>query len=54
MGECDLVERLGFLCGGARPSLALICEYIDIHKEELGLVHCLVTAGVRRLVPSGS
>jgi|GEM_PF-1138715 len=28
-------ERVGFLRGGARPPVVLICRYIDQHKKEL-------------------
>nr|WP_256329300.1 IS3 family transposase [Actinomyces ruminicola] len=53
-GKRDPEERVGFLRGGARPPVPLICEYIDSHREEFGvepICQALASAGVK-IAPS--
>ncbi len=50
----DPAERVGFLRGGARPPVPLICQYIDQRKEEFGVepICTVLTESGCRIAPS--
>ena len=53
-GQRDPAERVGFFRGGARPPIALICQYIDQRKEEFGVepICTVLTESGCRIAPS--
>lgn len=53
-GQRDPAERVGFLRGGARPPVPLICDYIDQRKEEFGVepICTVLTESGCRIAPS--
>jgi putative transposase len=36
-GERDPQERVGFLCGGARPPTHTLIDYVNKHRQEFGV-----------------
>ena len=53
-GQRDPAERVGFLRGGARPPVPLICQYIDQRKEEFGVepICTVLTESGCKIAPS--